>query len=132
MTWSRVFNFDDPFPYQQSIRGSDNELLLTKRGEFRAELTQVTFERLMMQRFDVTLPQVYTGQITSDRKVIAFLTGEQAPFLHRGVDLSPDDIVVCNYDVMHHRTEGDCRFGAMSLTVDDFDNACKSACCGSI
>jgi transcriptional regulator GlxA family with amidase domain len=28
--------------------------------------------------------------------------------------------------VMHHRTAGDCRFGAMSLTTDDFDAACKA------
>jgi AraC-like DNA-binding protein len=45
---------------------------------------------------------------------------------HCGVELSPLDIVVCNYDVMHHRTRGDCRFGAMSLTSDDFDTACKA------
>src|SRR4051794_23775115 len=126
MAWSRVFNFDDPFPFQQSIRGSDNKLLLTKKGDFRAELTQVTFNRLMMQRFDVTLPQVYTSQITSGRRVIAFLTGEQPTFLHRGRDLSLNEIVVCNYDVVHHRSEGDCRFGAMSLTPDDFEAACKA------
>jgi AraC-like DNA-binding protein len=41
------------------------------------------------------------------------------------MDLSPHDIVVGNYDVMHHRTGGDCRFGAMSLTTEDFDAACK-------
>ncbi|MET4041000.1 helix-turn-helix domain-containing protein [Bradyrhizobium sp. RT6a] len=126
MAWSRVFNFDDPFPFQQSIRGSDNKLLLTRKGDFRAELTQVTFNRLMMQRFDVTLPQVYTSQITSGRRVIAFLTGEQPTFLHRGRDLSLNEIVVCNYDVVHHRTEGDCRFGAMSLAPGDFDAACRA------
>jgi AraC-like DNA-binding protein len=42
------------------------------------------------------------------------------------MDLSPRDIVICNYDVMHHRTAGNCRFGAMSLTTDDFDAACKA------
>src|SRR5258707_9181722 len=42
------------------------------------------------------------------------------------MNLSPGDIVICNRDVMHQRSEGDCRFGAMSLTTDDFDAACRA------
>src|SRR5260221_979491 len=39
------------------------------------------------------------------------------------MSISPHDIVVSSNDVMHHRTAGDCYFGARSLTTDDFDAA---------
>jgi len=42
------------------------------------------------------------------------------------MDLSPRDLVICNHDMMHHRTSGNCRFGSMSLTTDDFDAACRA------
>ena len=38
----------------------------------------------------------------------------------------PRDIVLSNHEVMHHRTRGDCRYGAMSLTDEDFDAACEA------
>ncbi len=126
MPWSKVLNFTDPFPYQAAIRGADVELYPTTRGEFRAELTQINLNQLWMQRFDEKLPQVFASKIRAGRRVIGFLTGEQPAIQHCGVDLSPHDIVICNYDVMHHRTAGNCRFGAMSLTTDDFDAACKA------
>ncbi len=127
MPWSRVLSFSDPLPYQEAIQGADVELFPTARGEFRAELTQVRMQKLWMQRFEEKLPQVYASKIKPDRQVIAFLTRDhQPPFRHCGVEISPRDIVVSNRDVMHHRTEGDCSFGAMSLALDDFDTACKA------
>ena len=126
MAWSRVLSFNDPFPYQATVRASDVEMLPTKKGKYSAELTQINFNRLWMQRFHEKQPQIHKSQIRPGRKVIAFLTGEQPPLLHRGKELSPRDIIVCNYDVMHHRTAGESRFGSMSLTIDDFDAACKA------
>jgi len=126
MPWSKVFAFTDPFPYQAAIRAADVELFPTARGEFRAELTQINLNQLWMQRFHEKLPQVFASKIRPGRRVIGFLTGEQPAIQHCGMDLSPRDLVICNYDVMHHRTSGNCRFGAMSLTTDDFDAACKA------
>ena len=125
MPWSKVFAFSDPFPYQAAIRAADVELFPTARGEFRAELTQINLNQLWMQRFREKLPQVFASKIRPGRRVIGFLTREQPAIQHCGMELSPRDIVICNNDVMHHRTAGDCRFGSMSLTTDDFDAACK-------
>jgi AraC-like DNA-binding protein len=126
MPWSKVLSFDDPFQYQSSIRAADVELYPTTRGEFRAELTQVNLHQLWMQRFDEKLPQVYAGRVRPGRRVIGFLTTDQPGLQHCGVEVSPRDIVVSNHDVMHHRTRGDCRYGAMSLTNEDFDTACEA------
>jgi AraC-like DNA-binding protein len=125
MPWSKVFSFTDPFSYQSTIRAADVELYPTTRGEFRAELTQVNLHRLWMQRFEEKLPEVYASRVRPGRRVIGFLTTTNQPTLqHCGISLSPRDIVICNHDVMHQRTKGDCRFGAMSLATDDFDAAC--------
>jgi AraC-like DNA-binding protein len=126
MPWSKVLSFTDPFPYQAAIRAADVELFPTARGEFRAELTQINLHQVWMQRFHEKLPQVFASKIKPGRRVIGFLTGEQPAMQHCGMDLSPRDIVISNDDVMHHRTGGDCRFGAMSLTTDDFNAACKA------
>jgi AraC-like DNA-binding protein len=127
MPWSKVLDFTDPFPYQSAIRAADVELYPTERGEFRAELTQINLHQLWMQRFHEKLPQVYAGKIRPGRRVIGFLTSDRQPGLqHCGVEVTPHDIVISNYDVMHHRTKGDCRYGAMSLTTEDFDTACKA------
>jgi AraC-like DNA-binding protein len=127
MPWSRVLSFTDPFPYQAAIRAADVELYPTARGKFHAELTQINLDRLWMQRFHERLPQIYASKVRPGRRVIGFLTDEDQPtLLHCGRDISPHDIVVTDYDVMHHRTEGECRYGAMSLTNDDFDDACNA------
>jgi AraC-like DNA-binding protein len=123
--WSRVLAFDDPLHYQAAIRGGDWQVYPTKKGQFRAELTQITFNQLWMQSFHHELPQIQNGAVTPNRKVIGFLTETRQPAIHhRGEELSPHDVIV-NTDVMHIRAEGDCRYGGMSLPQDDFDNACQ-------
>jgi AraC-like DNA-binding protein len=125
--WSKVLSFADPFPYQAAIRAADVELFPTGKGEFRAELTQINLNQLWMQRFHEKLPQIYASKIKPGRRVIGFLTAErQSGIQHCGIELTPRDIVVSNCDVMHQRTRGDCRYGAMSLTTEDFDAACKT------
>jgi AraC-like DNA-binding protein len=124
MLWSKILSFTDPLPYQAAIRAADVELYPTSRGEFHAELTQINLNKLWMQRFDEKLPQVYASKIKPGRKVIGFLTSaNQPPFQHSGLNISAHDIVVSSNDVMHHRTAGDCHYGAMSLTTEDFEAA---------
>jgi AraC-like DNA-binding protein len=124
MAWSRVYTFDDPSLYEAAIRAGDWRVYPTKKGQFRAELTQVTFNQLWMQGVHHETPQIQTGAITPNRKVIGFLTEVRQPAIHfRGEELSPDEIVV-NTDVIHIRTEGDCRYGSMSLPQDGFEAAC--------
>jgi AraC-like DNA-binding protein len=127
MASSKVFSFSDPFPYQATIRATDAELYPTTKGQFQADLMQINFDRLWMQRFHERLPQVYAGKIRPGRRIIGFLTDADQPSLqHRGREFSPQEIVVSEEDVVHHRTSGDCRSGSMSLTTDDFDTAYKA------
>ena len=50
MPGSKVLTFTDPFPYQAALQAAEVEILPTARGEFYAELTQITFNQLWTQR----------------------------------------------------------------------------------
>ena len=126
MPSSRVLTFDDPLHYQAAIRAGDWQVYPTKKGQFRAELTQITLDQLWMQSFHHELPQIQTGVVIPNRKVIGFLTEARQPAIyHRGEEVSPHDLIV-NTEVMHIRAEGDCRYGGMSLPQDGFDAACQA------
>jgi len=44
--------------YQAAIRAGDWRVYPTKKGQFRAELTQITLNQLWMQGFHQELPQI--------------------------------------------------------------------------
>jgi hypothetical protein len=58
MAWSAVLRFADPLPAQAAIQGSDIEAFPTAKGRLDAEITKIRFDRLWMQRFHTSLPQV--------------------------------------------------------------------------
>jgi AraC-like DNA-binding protein len=127
MSGSRVLTFSDPYPYQSAIRGAQFEVLVTKRGRFRAELTQIELPRLLMQRGREVLPRIFRGSVNVDRVAIGFLAAANQPAtLHCGRVLSPGDIIVNDWRSMHRRTEAPCQWGAMSLTPDDLAAAGKA------
>ena len=85
-----------------------------------------------MQGFHHELPQIQTGAVIPNRKVIGFLTEVRQPAIHhRGEELSSDDVIV-NTDVMHIRAEGECRYGGMSLPQEGFDTACQTIIGGQL
>jgi AraC-like DNA-binding protein len=120
MSASRVLAFTDPYPYQSAIRGAQFEVLVTGRGDFRAELTQIELPRLWMQRGRESVSRIFRGSVNADRAAIGFLTEVNQPAkFHCGRVVAPGDIVVNDAYAMHRRTEAPCRWGAMSLTPDD-------------
>jgi hypothetical protein len=72
MASSRFFTFSDPLPYQAALRISDLDILPTARGAFSAQLRQINFDKLWMQRGCENLPHVVVGTIRPIRKAITF------------------------------------------------------------
>jgi AraC-like DNA-binding protein len=122
---SRVVTFTDPAPYQSALRAADVEVFPTAKGKFHAELTQVSLDRLWLQRGHEYLPRVFVGSVSADRRPIGFLTKANQPAMqHRGMDVAVGDIIINNNELVHRRTEAQCDWGSMSLTPDDLDAAC--------
>lgn len=127
MPWSKVLTFTDPFPYQSAFRSVDVELFPIAKGEFHAELTQISMSKLWIHGAHENLPRVYVGAVRPHRAAIGFLTEANQPAMqHCGMEVLPDDIIINNADMMHRRTAANCDWGSMSLTPDDLDAACKA------
>jgi AraC-like DNA-binding protein len=127
MPWSAILRFADPVACQRAIQGvAGIEIFPTARGQFDTEITKIRFDRLWMQRFHSSLPQVITCEHPSDRQAISFLTEPKSPKLfYCGTEVLPGDIVVSRSDMMHKRFDADVRKGAMSLPKRDLSAAFK-------
>jgi AraC-like DNA-binding protein len=127
MAWSRFFSFDDPEAYQAAIQGGQLEILPTAKGRFQVEMSQVRLDRVWMQRFHIALPQVSTAMTAPERKAIAFLTEESSPSVqHCGMEVTPDDIIVCSHGVWHQRSLPNFHYGSMSVSTQDFPHLYES------
>jgi AraC-like DNA-binding protein len=127
MSRSRVLSFTDPFAYQSAFRSVEVELFPTAKGNFYAELTQVSMSKLWIHCAHEDLPRVYVGAVKPHRTAIGFLTKpNQLPMLHCGMAVSPGDIIINDTDMMHRRTAANCDWGSMSLPKDDLDATCQA------
>jgi AraC-like DNA-binding protein len=128
MPWSRVSTFADPLSCQSALQSTARaEILPAARGHFRVDATQVGLNALRIQRFMVARPLVSTVEVAPDRTSIGFLTeGSSSNLQHCGVEVTPDDILVYGYDVVHQRSESNFRYGTMSVAAEDFPVLCKA------
>ena len=128
MPWSRVVTFTDPLPCQSALQSTvEAEILPVAPGSFHVEATQIGADKLRMQRFKTALPQIYTGEVSPDRKCIGFLLEASSPSLqHCGQKVTPNDILIYGYDVLHQRSEANFQYGTMSLPVRDFRGLCAT------
>ncbi len=120
MSASRVFDFSDPYPYQQSIRAAQTEIVVTAGGRFHAELIQIDLPRLWLQRGRESLPRIFNTALSAERTPIGFLVGDQAAVRHDGVEVPCGDIVFnASASAFHRRTSAPTHWAAMSLTPGD-------------
>jgi AraC-like DNA-binding protein len=127
MPWSRVLTFTDPLPCQAAILSADVEILPTTSEDFQVEVTQVGADRLWMQTIHVSSPTVCTVACKSNRRSIGFLTeSNSSPFQHCGLEVSPGDIIVNGFDVMHRRAGAGLDYGSISLPIDALDRAVEA------
>jgi AraC-like DNA-binding protein len=127
MALSRVLSLTDPSACHEIVPFADLELFPTVRGNFHAEITQVGMNKLYMQRFRVSLPQVNTVAVKPGRRSIGFLAEpHSSPFLHCGLEIFPLDIIVNRFDAVHQRSDANLHFGTISLPIDDLDAAIET------
>lgn len=124
-----ILDFSDPHPYGSAIRVAEFELFPTSKGKFRAGLTQISFERLWVQRGTETLARVYVGAIKPERATIGFLSDADQPAMYIcGREVRSDEISIHSSKLLHGRTEAASRWGSMSLAPDVLAAVSKSIC----
>ena len=123
MAWSRVLCFTDPLACQAAFPYSDVEILPTTK-DFRVEITQVSTNRLWLQRIRASTPTVCTTAGKPGRRSIGFLTESNlSSYQHCGMEVMPGDIVVDSCDVVHRRSGADFDYGSISIPTDELDTA---------
>jgi AraC-like DNA-binding protein len=121
MVQSGAAIFSDPEAYQAAVHPAHVEILVTEKGDFRAELARLELPRLWIQRSRENLPRIVHATVTHDRPPIFFLADADQPSIrHKGRELAFGEIVVeGSGSTHHHRSEGPCRWATLSLTRDD-------------
>jgi AraC-like DNA-binding protein len=108
-----------------ALRISDVEIFPTAKGKFCAELMQINLNQLWMQRGRENLPHLVAGTVRPVRKAISFLTKER-DMVYCGQQASLGSIIIQKTDAQHRRNGADRNWASMSLTLSDFDAACKA------
>src|SRR5262245_53631295 len=118
MPHSYVHTLADPCSYEAVVRALNPKLIVTSKGDFRAQLTKIHLERLWMQRGEENLPRIMKAAVYPKGAAIIFHSDrKQGPIHVNGVEVSPGEIVVHRRDdAFHLRTSGSFRFAVMSLT----------------
>ena len=121
MPSSAIRTFTDPDSYFAGIRNLQIDGVITKRGEFRAELTRIDLHRLWMHRFDESLPRIMRITPSGKRSVILFATNPNQPKMQvSGIETSQDQItVIGSHGPYYLRSSAACGWGTMSLTPED-------------
>ena len=120
MSYGRVFEFDDPYRLQATLRAGSYEVFPLGKGHFHAELTRVDFEHLWLQRCDSSANVLLHTANDPARAPMTFLAvPDQGPWQQNGGELPPDGIAVYRRGaVNHHLSREPNRWASMSLTPD--------------
>jgi AraC-like DNA-binding protein len=115
-------NFADPEQFQEAVQPAHLHVVVTGRGRFEANLAQIKLDSLWMQHGQFSLPAVVHSVVPADRRMFFLqFDAAQAPIVHSGTQVAPDEIVCYPLDSEHHyRTSTSYRCGGMSLTEVDF------------
>jgi AraC-like DNA-binding protein len=118
---SAIFQSNDPYEYQGSLRAEEVGLVVTAPGEFRGEVTRIDAHRLWLQRGHESLPRIVHSTVSKRRNGIFFLAEpHHAPTHHTGKEFPPGCMMVYSAGAEHHhRSSTVCNWAAMSLPLED-------------
>ena len=125
MPSSCVMNFVDPDQFQKAVqKPAEVHLVVTGRGRFDASLRHIKLDDgLWMHQSQFSLPAVMHSKMAANRRGFFLqLDADQAPILHSGTEVAPNEIVCYPVESEHHyRATASYCCGGMSLTPEDFE-----------
>jgi AraC-like DNA-binding protein len=120
MSSSSVRAFTDPDAYHAAIRYAQVEGIVTGCGKFRAELTRIRFNRIVLQRSKQNLARVSYSAIDPKIAGVLFLIESGPPLYVNGLEAAYGDIVVyATGSAGHYRSPAACQWGAVALPLED-------------
>ncbi len=122
---STVARFVDPDEYQAVVRAPGLALYVTERGPFQADLTQIEFDEVWMQRGEDSLARIANLDNFQDRGTLVFPVGpERASTRYNGLDFCEGEMVAfAPADEIYATTSGPSIWGSMSLSLTTLASA---------
>jgi hypothetical protein len=121
MPSNAIRTFTDPDRYFAGIRNLQIDGVITKRGDFQAELTRIDLHRLWMHRFEERLSRIIRIMPSGKRSHVLFATDPCQPKIQvSGIETAQDQIAVFGLHQPYYlRSSAACGWGTMSLTPED-------------
>jgi AraC-like DNA-binding protein len=115
-----VQGFTDPDHYHAAIRNLVTGVV-TARGDYRARLTRVDFDRVWLHRNGEELARVLHYTPSGQRATILFPTDQHhSPLYASGREILDGEITFLGYaSPSHFRSLAQCHWGTISLPIDD-------------
>jgi AraC-like DNA-binding protein len=109
--------FTDPDDYAERLRGSDERIVISARGAYRAELAHLDLGDLFLQRSWQNLPRVVTGGAPPNlTSIVMPSNGDQPEVRFNGIDVGERSLAVLGAGAEYHaRVVGELRWGAVTM-----------------
>jgi AraC-like DNA-binding protein len=126
MAEGRTLTFSDADEYVAGFGDARIILTITGSGEFKARLTRLTLDHLELCRCDESLPRITYISLPSERISLSFPIGTTS-LVSDGLVLRNGDIVLHGRgESIHQWSHGECHWGLMALSPEQFDNCSRA------
>ena len=114
--------FSEPEDFAGALRAEGFlSLLITSRGQFRAQLTRVSLNQMCLSAAEEQLPRISFLTIPSHMVLVLFPIGRTAAQVCGGVRIQTGDLLTVGPgERFHARTDGACHWGIIGLPVSGF------------
>jgi AraC-like DNA-binding protein len=112
--------FDERADFETALRAGCRGLVVTGRGQFRAQLTVVTLHRLRLSAVEEQLSRIAFVAVPADMVIIVFQIGNGTLPIRCGVQARPDEIMILPPgEHLHVRSDGPHHWGSIWIPVAD-------------
>ena len=120
MISSTVRAFNDPDAFHKAIRDAQAEGVITRRGNFQAELASIRFDRISIHRSTERLSRLTYSVVNSNLLGVIFATHADQEIYINGLELAHGDIIVFRAGSEgYNRSSAACQWGSIMLTHQD-------------
>jgi len=118
--------YGDPDDYAATFGDIRANLTITGAGEFKARLTRLKLEHLEICGLRESLPRIAYISLPPEQIYLSFPVGKVSPMVD-GVAIRNRDIVFASRGAcMHQRSGGECQWGLISLSPEQFARCGKA------
>jgi AraC-like DNA-binding protein len=117
MPGSRASVFGEPEDFEDALRAEGVVgLLVTRGGQFRARLTQISLDRLHLASGEEEIARVAVIAVPANTVLVSWLIGGKPGPVWGGIDMRTGEMLTLGPgNRVHMRTGGPCRWGTIGL-----------------